>query len=436
MLSNRLILIWLLGTVVLLPVDLIHLPLNMSLVDGWVVMALPMLWLLFMRRQYPISLTYTVPMWLIFLASFISTLGALAPRNGLIVILKEIYAYIWFITLIAVLARSSARTLHRVLVAWAATVLLHGFVILGQFLSPELWRLTMSLAGGAKFFEVYRPSGLFVNANPAALFQLLGFVPLVLVSRSQKVGVILGSLVLLSLMATGSMGATLAFLSGLAVALMAIFWSGHLRLILKMFVRMAIILSLLAGLLAFVVSHNERYQEHFERILIGRSEKSSGGRFDLWRRGLDAFLDHDTYFWGVGPENFREVDAKMADNQLHNEFLAFLVERGLLGTLGLALFAVIAVSRAASMFLIAAKDPERAPLTVVVFLAAMIAILVESLTHQVFHFRELWLILALQEAMLFKLAVSGAGVEPATRPVDGPLHPRRRFAVQPDVTGS
>jgi hypothetical protein len=86
------------------------------------------------------------------------------------------------------------------------------------------------------------------------------------------------------------------------------------------------------------------------------------------------------------------------------------VERGLLGTLGLVSFAIIAVGRAASIFLIANKEPAGARLAVVVFLAAMIAILVESLTHQVFHFRELWLVLALQEALLFKMATSGRPV--------------------------
>ena len=427
--------IWLVGTLVLLPVDLIKLPFNMILVDCWILMALPILWLSFLRGRYVISLSYMVAMWIILVASFASTFAAPAPKNSLVVIMKETYAYVWFVTLVAVLARLGARDLRRILVVWTGMVFLHGFVIVGQFLSPDFWRLTASIADKSTEFDIYRPSGLFVNANSAAFFQLLGFVPLVLVSSSRKAGIILGVLLLPTMLATGSMGATLAFLTGLTVAVIAVSLSGRLVLTIKIFAQLAIIILLLVGLLFFIVRHNARYQAHFEHILIGRSERSSEGRFDLWQRGFDAYLDNNVFLWGVGPENFREVDPKMSDNQLHNDFIAFSVERGLLGTLGLGLFALLAFSRAAYMVLIYNKYPDRAQLTVVVFLAAITAALVESLTHQVFHFRELWLVLAFQEAMLFKMMTSESGLEPTARALNVPPLHRRGHVVQPDVTG-
>lgn len=427
--------IWLAGTLVLLPVDLIKLPLNMIFVDVWILMALPILWLSFLRGRYVISLSYTVAMWIILVASIASTFAAPAPKNSLIVILKETYAYVWFVTVVAVLARLGTRDLRRILAVWSGVVFLHGFVIVGQFLSPAFWRLTASLADKSTEFDIYRPSGLFMNANSAAFFQLLGFVPLVLVSPSRKAGVILGVLLLPTMLATGSMGATLAFLTGLTVAIIAVSLSGRLIVTIKIFVQLAIMISLLVGLLFFIVRHNARYQEHFERILIGRSERSSEGRFDLWQRGFDAYIDNNVFLWGVGPENFREVDPRMTDNQLHNDFIAFSVERGLLGTLGLGLFAILAFSRAAYMVLICHKYPDRAQLTVVVFLAAITAALIESLTHQVFHFRELWLVLALQEAMLYKMMTSESGLEPTARTLNGPPPHPRGYVVQPDVTG-
>jgi O-antigen ligase len=426
--------IWLLGTLVLLPLDLINLPLNMALVDCWILMALPILWLSFVRGRYIISLSYTVAMWLILIASLASTFAAPAPKNSLVVILKEVYVYIWFVTLVAVLARLNARDLRRILVVWSGMVFVHGLVIVAQFLSPEFWRLTASLADKSTEFDIYRPSGLFANANSAAFFQLLGFVPLVLVSPSKKVAMILGMLLLLTMLLTGSMGATVALTTGLIIAVIAISLSGHLVPLIKTFVQLFVIMSILGGLLTFIASHNARYQEHFQRILIGRSERSSEGRFDLWGRGLDAYLDNNVFLWGIGPENFREVDEKMTDNQLHNDFLAFSVERGLLGTLGLGLFAIMAVGRAAYIVLISHRYPDRAQLVVVVFLAAMIAAMVESLTHQVFHFRELWLVLAFQEAMLYRMTTSEPGLQPIALALGRPPHPRRGFVGQPDVT--
>ncbi len=427
--------IWLVGTLALLPVDIIKLPLNMTLVDCWILMGLPVLWLSFSCGSQIISWSYAVPMWLIFVASFLSTFAAPAPRNSLIVILKEGYAYVWFVTLVAVLARLNDRDFRRILVVWSIVVFLHGFVIVAQFLSPDFWRLTVSLADKSSEFDIYRPSGLFMNANWAAFFQLLGFVPLMLASPSKKVAMILGLLLLPTMLLTGSMAATVAFIAGLAVIVMVISLSGHLTHTIKTTALLAIIMSLLGGLLLILASQNQRYQDHFERILIGRAERSFEGRFDLWQRGVNVYLDRKVFLWGVGPENFREVDPEMRDKQLHSDFIAFSVERGLLGTLGLLLFATLALSKAAYMVLIRNKYPDRAQLAVVVFLGAITAATVESVTHQVFHFRELWLVLAFQEALLFKITTSESGVEPTTRALDVPPHHGRGFVVQRNVTG-
>ena len=109
-------------------------------------------------------------------------------------------------------------------------------------------------------------------------------------------------------------------------------------------------------------------------------------------------MEHSGVLLGVGPENFRVVDGR--DKQLHNDFIAFAVERGLLTGLALALFGLIAMSRA--VYLFKAFNRKRPSLEVVVFMAAIVAILLASLFHQIFHYREMWLVLALQEAMIFK----------------------------------
>jgi O-antigen ligase len=139
--------------------------------------------------------------------------------------------------------------------------------------------------------------------------------------------------------------------------------------------------------------------------------------------------------WGVGPENFREVDAKMTDNQLHNDFLAFFVERGLVGALGLGLLAFFAAGRAGYMVFLAHKYPDQNQLTVVVFLAAIAAIGVESLTHQVFHFRALWLVLALQEAMLYQMKMAESERVPTARALGETPDYVRGFVVRPDISG-
>src|SRR5690606_5374458 len=106
--------------------------------------------------------------------------------------------------------------------------------------------------------------------------------------------------------------------------------------------------------------------------------------------------------WGIGPENFRYV-AKQG-KQLHNDSLAFLVERGPFGLLGLILLFIVAFLRAGVLVVRAKRHPGVVSAALVVFLAALVAGLFESMTHQVFHFRALWVVLAFQEAALLRTA--------------------------------
>jgi O-antigen ligase len=401
---------WLLGMLILLPVKVFHFPFNLELVDFWILMALPVFWLSFLPgRQTRISLPYTFAVLLILIGSFASTFAAPNPSRSIIVILKEIYLFVWFVTVTALLSGLNARDLRRIMIVWAGTVILHGLLIISQFLFPDIWRMTTGFAGQATAYAHFRPSGLFISekagdANKAAFFQLLGFVPLVLAKPSKRIAIFLGILLFSSILATGSMGTTISFTAGLLTSLILISAFGkNWILIIKYMVKSVIVISLFVGLFSLVLSRNQNYKNHFEKIITGRAEKSSGGRFDLWQRGMEVFEEHNVFLWGVGPENFREVDAAQSDNQLHNDFLAFTVERGLIGFAGLMLFAIIALGRAVYLLLMYRRSPEQTGLVVVVFPAIIAAMLIVSLTHQIFHAREMWLVLALQEAMVFKI---------------------------------
>ena len=74
-LSSLLIMIWLVGTVVLLPIKIINLPFNFELVDAWILMGLPIAMLSFIvRPRQFIGLSYIIPMWLVMMSSFLKFL--------------------------------------------------------------------------------------------------------------------------------------------------------------------------------------------------------------------------------------------------------------------------------------------------------------------------------------------------------------------------
>ena len=434
-LSSSVAMIWLVGMFILLPLDFLELPAGLALVDIWTIMALPVVWLSVRRGKHVISLYYTFPMWLILVGSFASTIAAPAAKNGIIVIMKEIFGYIGFLTVTIALVRLNAIDFRRVLVVWSAAVLLHGLIIVAQFLSPAIWQFSAEHLGRGEGYEIYRPSGLFTNANAAAFFQLLGFVPLVLMRPSGKIGVILGLVLLGTMLSTGSMGSMLSFMAGSLAALAILSARGYTALIVRFLVRVAITAAPVGLLLFVVISQNQRYQNHLQRILLGRAERSSESRFDLWERGVTVIVEKKVFLWGIGPENFRVVDGE--DKQLHNDFMAFSVERGVISTLGLGLFALLAMNRAIRLFLLSdSQRPDGSQVVVIVLLAAMTAAFVYSLTHQVFHNRQLWMILALQEAMHFRLINSGVGLGSLTATLKTRLGRRNRSLLESPTTGT
>ncbi len=246
-LSSFLIMSWLVGTVVLLPIKIINLPFNFELVDAWILMGFPIAILSFIvRPRQFIGLSYIIPMWFVMMSSFLSSFAAPSATNSLMVIIKEAYLFAWFISVTILLYRIRAKDLRIVLYAWSIVVILHGLLMIAQFLSPEIWKLTNSLGGNSARIEGYRAAGLFICdkagcANKAAYFQLLGFVPLLLAGFSKRTTILLGITLLTSMLTSGSMGATLAFSFGLLVAGITIaFMKKKILLIFKYFIRLVI----------------------------------------------------------------------------------------------------------------------------------------------------------------------------------------------------
>jgi hypothetical protein len=441
--SSRLIMIWMAGIVIFLPVKILNIPLNFELVDIWIAVGLPViLYLYWLRRPHTISLSYIVPMWFVLMSSFISTYTSPSPTNSLIVILKEVYLFVWFLVATALLIQLNAKDLRQVMRIWTVLVICHGALMIAQFISPAIWEFTNSLGGNSARLEGYRAAGLFICdkagcANKAAFFQLMGFVPLLLSGYSRRITLLLGIFLFASMMTSGSMGAAIAFSAGLLVSIIAIAYiKRNLWVVIKGFILVGFVVLILGGVLYLVGSESPDQLNHFDSIILGRYDKSSAGRFGLWGRGVNVLLENNAFLWGVGPENFRVVDASGNDNQLHNDTLAFLVERGLLGLIGLGLFAGIGMSKAVHILQIYEKDPKRAGFEVVVFLAALTATIVESLTHQVFHSRELWLVLAVQEAVLYKMITSEYAINPTTEVEPEPARTYPELVGRPKATNN
>jgi O-antigen ligase len=296
------------------------------------------------------------------------------------------------------------------LLSWLGVVVVHGVLIVAQFLSTDVFRVTADFAANFGALDCCRPSGLFENANSTALFQTMGFAPLLLVRPSKPVALILGALILISIIATGSLAAMAGFLVGLTLAIIAIsIAGGGLHHFIRVFGQLVLATALLGGLFYFIIAQNPDLSARLAAVSYGRATGSAEVRFSLWERGIDL-LGSEKLVWGIGPDAYKDLD--LLQKPLHNDLLAFLVERGIIGTLGLVLLAVLAVSKAIRLVRISKKQAA-VGLSAVICLAALAAALVNGQFHQIFHDRSVWLLLAVQEAVLVRMTTFEQGRPPA-----------------------
>jgi lipopolysaccharide/colanic/teichoic acid biosynthesis glycosyltransferase len=128
---------------------------------------------------------------------------------------------------------------------------------------------------------------------------------------------------------------------------------------------------------------------------IGRSAQSSGERSQLTQQSIELYQRSEGVL-GLGPMSTKQLLADWYfpySNEAHNDWLAALSERGVLGLLALLLLAGCVASRAGPLI----RRPLPAPMATAVaapagIVAGVLAISVNSFFEEVLHFRPLWLL--------------------------------------------
>jgi O-antigen ligase len=389
-----LVLTYLVGMFILSMEQFLALPQNLTSGDFWNVLFLPVCWWYLIRVRQAIRFPLALGMWLILLGSLIATLFALDPLVGIVVIIKEIYLYVWFVTVVGVFASLEPSLMRRLLLVWTAVAVLHGILLIAEFVLPSFYVFTISILsriGNVDPRYVGRVAGLFEDPVWAALFELMGFVPLLLAGLRRELTLFLGMVLLLSLLATASLGALTSLLGAFAVAvLLLLFMGGHL----KFLVWLATVMTLAAGLVLFALIQSPDVLASLQHLTTDRAAHTADERLFLWGGGTEVLFSPQSIV-GVGPNNYRDF---LENKTLHNDTLEFGVERGVIGLLGLVVLTFEAWTSAVKILLNQIKSRDAARPSGVIFLAMLFGILLESNAHQIFHFRSVWLGLAVLEA--------------------------------------
>jgi O-antigen ligase len=138
------------------------------------------------------------------------------------------------------------------------------------------------------------------------------------------------------------------------------------------------------------------------RSVLGRAGHSSEGRVHIWQSLLRRYVEKPL---GIGPGNSAELQLSaeererpdsMLSKEAHNDYLAYLIERGPLALLGLLILKLLALGKVVGWWRRRVSAGERSGgVLAAAALAALMASSAHSITLETMHFRHEWLFLAL-----------------------------------------
>lgn len=357
--------------------------------------ALAVLWLGWSR--VPIQMPFVASMILFGIAGLVAALASGHATVGIIAVVQDLVLLAWCLA-IANVCRTP-ETLATIVRAWvwsatvAASIVIVGGVTGLSALSGQ------EVEGG-------RASLAFDNPNQAgAYFACAFFVVLSagsILTRRQKI--VAATIVAVGVLFAASNAAIGGILLGLVLT--GVLSIARRRGIVSAVVVASIATFVVVGMaLAFVrLDVSEAAQQSDIRILrntLGRGEESAGDRLGRWESLGDAYLDYPITGYGAAATKAVLDEGPFNDSKgAHNDYAAALVERGLLGSIALLLLIASVVRRMGTFAIRPLAPGFETAVSAPQFLAgALLVLAISSLTHEILHFRNVWVLLGLVAAI-------------------------------------
>lgn len=353
------------------------------------------------RDRLPVTLPYVVGVAGLVVGGAVAAVVADAPVSSALVLLQDVVLLLWAAAL--ALGRRNAAIIAAATRAWGITAPVYAGVMVAAYL------FGLNALTGVSAQNGVRAPYTFGDPNLAGNYLVISLFVMAACQRPRRRGVrILGyGAVLLAIAFTGSNGALLTLAVGvvLAFALERYRQSGPVAAALVLGIVATTAIALLGVVAPRVDVDGLRQQAAASipllRDSVARSGDSSDERATIVHEGFDGWLVGDATGYGPG-RTLATLSAGQAPyaKEAHNDYLATLLERGVIGSLGLlALLAAIGVRcvRLAFGFL-----PE--PYAEIVprwWLLAVIGpvMAIAGNFYEVLHFRHLWTWLGIVAAL-------------------------------------
>lgn len=370
-------------------------PGNTSPADLPIVLAIGGVLLWLSRNRARLHVPYALGVWLLMAAGVVAAY-AHEDLGSTAVLAQDLFLLLWA-GAIASAVRADRSLLRLVCVSWSWTAAVCAGLLVAGRLAGIAWLAGQTLRDGSRSALTFGDPNLAGNYFVVSLF-------LVMASRYPRhrlprAGVVL--LLVLAIVFTGSNGAMLSMLVGFAVAAVVGAWRSRGALAAA---GVACLLVLGGGLLVTSVDWGSLQAQAAAGPPVlhdsfGRGDSSSQDRQVLFREGVKLFWNGNLV--GIGPGRTKEALAAQPApyiKEAHNDYVATLVELGLVGGVGLV---VLLATVAARLARVAGRRGRRDSRTRALLpsrhflVAAAAAFLVAGMFYEVLHFRHLWAFLGL-----------------------------------------
>lgn len=372
-------------------------PGNTSLADLPIVLAIGGVLLWLSRNRVRLHVPYAMGMWLLILAGAVAALANTEIRSTA-VLAQDLFLLLWAAT-IANAVRADRSLVRLVCTSWCWSGIVSAGLMVAGRLAGISWLAGQSARDGSRAALTFGDPNLAGNYFVCCLFIILAArCPR---RRALRAGAVL--LMVLAVVYTGSNGAMLGMVVGLAAGVLVGSWRSRGPIAAT---GLACVLVLGGGALVTSVDWASLQEQAASggpvlHDSFGRSDSSSQDRQVLFAEGVRLYWNGTLV--GVGPGRTKPTLAAIPApyvKEAHNDYVATLVELGVIGGVGLV---VLMASIAVRLARVAGRgtrtgDPAamRELLPSPHFLVAVAASFVMAgLFYEVLHFRHLWAFLGL-----------------------------------------
>jgi O-antigen ligase len=429
------------AAVVLLPLLVPRGPGNTSPADLFAAVFLVLALLALAQRGRRLRVPAPGAIALVLAGSLVALALSSQPGVGLLTLLVDTYLLLLLITIANHLSGERAeRLLRLVLIVWTVAALAWAAVLLAGYLHllPDGVEHLLQIRANSR-----RGAGVSRN-NPNLAGSYMATSLFVLLAspwpRGRPLRLLAAGWLLWALFVTGSLGAMLGLVAGCAAWALGIYLRGG-RTVGQVQALAGVALLLvalgLAGLvvaagvprlgLADVSTVSQQAKGGTLNNSVGRADRSYAGRLVLWSEAV--IKTGPRVIVGVGPGeaktelqiangSLNNKTGTLATHSVHSDFLAFLIERGILGAAGLLLL-YAALARRVWRVLIVGRHRR---IGVAALGAAVVANAANSFFHETFHWRH--------AIVLFGLLWLAAELHaPSPAPATTPAAPEELHAV-------